>query len=324
MRKPKKILSIVFKIAIGIASFGIIYLRLQNELTPERLAVIGQSLTGGAGLAALALCLLLIPVNWGIESYKWQLITAPVERISYATATRSVYSGICLGNLAPARATEFIAKIIYFHINNRPKVTVLHFVSGMFQLAITVVAGFAGLIYKVHNFSGNSGWIIYVTSSVGALFLMGLCAAIWKIDPLLHYLSRKISKEKDLEKVHYRFSPRLLAQMTGFSMIRYLVFYAQFALILAVFVPFGLSCDILAGVAIFFLVTATIPMISMIEAVIRAAVALVIFKGTGISDSALALSSVLIWLVNIIFPSMVGYYFLLRQNFNFKLFRTRS
>ena len=60
------------------------------------------------------------------------------------------------------------------------------------------------------------------------------------------------------------------------------------------------------------------PMISVIEAPIRAAIALVVFKDAGLSDAGLALASVLIWLVNIIVPSIFGYLVLLKQNFNFK------
>jgi hypothetical protein len=321
LKKQKKILSTLFKVLIGVASFGIIYMRLRSDLTPGRVEMIGQAISSWRSIALLVLCLLMIPINWGIESYKWQLITAPVERVSYRTATKSVYSGVCLGNLAPARATEFVAKIIYFHIRSRPQVTVLHFLSGMFQLAITVLAGFAAMFIHVRNIVGSAGWILYTTASIGGLFLLALILAVYKVDPVLHYLSGKISKDKALETFHYHFSRRLLLQMTGYSMLRYLVFYTQFALLLSIFIPFGLDLHILAGIALYFLVTSLIPMISVFEAAIRAAIALVVFKDSGISATALALSSVLLWLVNIILPSMVGYYFLLRQNFNFKLFR---
>jgi hypothetical protein len=65
-------------------------------------------------------------------------------------------------------------------------------------------------------------------------------------------------------------------------------------------------------------------MISVLEAAIRTAIALVVFKGSGISGSALAFSSLLLWLLNIILPSVFGYLVLLRQNFNFKLFKTKK
>jgi hypothetical protein len=60
-------------------------------------------------------------------------------------------------------------------------------------------------------------------------------------------------------------------------------------------------------------------MLSVAEAAIRAAVAMVVFKSSGMSDTVVALTTVLIWLINIIIPSLIGYYFLLRENFNFKV-----
>jgi hypothetical protein len=100
------------------------------------------------------------------------------------------------------------------------------------------------------------------------------------------------------------------------------VFYAQFAMLLYVFYPFSISGELLSEIALYFLVTTTIPMISVLEAAIRAAVALVVFRNSGIDDATLAITSILIWLLNIIIPSVAGYYILLRQNFNFKLFRS--
>jgi hypothetical protein len=322
LKRQKKILSLLIKIVVGLGSFGIIYFRLEHDLSAERMGLISNSLSSPSGLALIVLCLLLIPVNWGIESYKWQLITAPVEQVSYRTATKSVYAGVCLGNLAPGRATEFVAKIIFFYIANRPKITVLHFINGMFQLAITIIAGFIALAFQLRGLSATANWMIVTTSVIGTLLLAGLVLAIIKIDYLLNMLSRKISKNKHAEHFHYRFTGKMVFRLFFFSAIRYLVFFAQFAMLLYVFFPFQMTGTIFSEIALYFLVTTTIPMISVLEAAIRAAVALVVFRGSGIDDTKLALTSVLIWLVNIIIPSIAGYYILLRQNFNFKLFRS--
>jgi hypothetical protein len=322
LKRPKKILSIVFKILVGLGSFGIIYMRLENDLTPERLQMISSSAASARSLLYMALCLALIPVNWGIEAYKWQLITAPVERVSYRTASKSVYSGVCLGNLAPGRATEFVAKIIFFHIGNRPRVTVLHFVGGMFQLSITIIVGFVALFHQLRQLSGEADWMIYATTSIGSLLLLLLALAVYRIDYLLNVIARRISRDKSEAHFHYSFTPGLLLRLFSFSVLRYLVFYLQFVLLLMVFSPLPLGATILSGIALYFLITTTIPMISVLEAAIRAAIALVVFRGSGVSDAALAITSILVWFTNIILPSIAGYYILLRQNFNFKLFRT--
>jgi hypothetical protein len=260
----------------------------------------------------------LIPLNWGLEAYKWKLITAPIQWVSFRTASKSVYSGVFLGNLAPGRATEFLARIIFFKTENRSKITVLHFVGGMFQLSVTIVFGFVALLYKLQDFSGETYWMPYAVSVIGVVLLILLLLSIYKINTILNYISKKVSKDQEVLDFDYKFKPAALLQLFGFSLIRYSVFFLQFFLLLYLF-DRHVGTGIFPAIALYFLITTTIPMISILEAAIRAAVALIVFKNTGVANAPLALSSIMIWLLNIILPSILGYYFLLRQNFNFKI-----
>lgn len=320
MSIPKKILSRFVKLLVGIGCLAIIWYRLAPEFNAANRALLAQQIFSAGGFIALTTALLLIPVNWGIEAYKWKLITAPIQWISYKTATKSVYSGVCLGNLAPGRATEFVAKIIYFKIDNRPKITVLHFVGGMFQLSITIITGFIALLFKLNEFGESAAWIRYAVPASSILLLGLLILSIIKINWILKFASSRINKNKQLEDFDYHFTPKALLQLFGFSLLRYLVFFTQFFLLLLLFEK-KVNLLLFPGIALYFLITTVIPMISALEAAIRAAVAILVFKDSGISSAALALSSLMIWLVNIIIPSIAGYIFLIRQNFNFKLFR---
>jgi hypothetical protein len=323
LNKQKKILSRLIKVLVGLACFAIIYFRLAPEFTPSNLAILSEHVFSAQGFVFLFLAVLLIPVNWGIEAYKWKLITAPVQWVSYKTATKSVYSGVCLGNLAPGRATEFFAKIIYFKLDNRPRITVLHFVGGMFQLSITIITGFTALIFKLQAFGESAAWIRYAVPISGTVLLLLLILCIYKINWFLNYVSRKISKDKAIDDFDYRFTPKALLQLFGFSSLRYSVFFCQFFLLILLFDP-QVDLVIFPSICLYFLITTVIPMISALEAAIRAAVAIVVFRESGISPAGLALSSLLIWLVNIIVPSIIGYIFLVRQNFNFKLFKNKA
>lgn len=323
MSNRKKILSRLIKVLVGIGCLAIIWYRLAPEFNASNRALLVQQVFSAGGFFYLLATLLLIPLNWGIEAYKWKLITAPVQWISYKTATKSVYSGVCLGNLAPGRATEFVAKIIYFKIDNRPKITVLHFVGGMFQLSITIIMGFIALLFKLSAFGESAAWIRYAVPASGVLLLGLLILSIVKINWILNFASRRVSKGKALEDFDYHFTPKALLQLFGFSLLRYLVFFTQFFLLLLLFEK-NVGLILLPGMALYFLITTVIPMISALEAAIRAAVAIMVFKDSGISPAALALSSLLIWMVNIILPSIAGYFFLVRQNFNFKLFRNKN
>ncbi len=321
LKRNKKILSTLIKILIGFGSFGIICMRLETDLTAERLQLLSEAARAGGSVAAIFTGLLLIPVNWGIEAYKWQIITAPVHKVNYLTASKSVYSGVCLGNLAPGRATEFMAKIIYFPAETRPGIAVLHFISGMFQLGITLWCGLAAFLLFFHNFAEQTEWIIWTTGISAIVLIAALVLCICNINKLLDAASKKFSADRNAPLVNYHFSTTLLVQLFSFSLIRYFIFYCQFALALSIFYKGNFTLPVFSGIALYFLITTALPMISIFEPAVRAAVALIVFSNTDISSAAVALSSVIIWLANIIIPSIAGYYFLLQQNFNFKLFR---
>ena len=315
----KKILSILLKLLVGIGSFLVIYIRLKADFTPERIAMLQASAFSARGILLFATCIALVFLNWGLESYKWRLVTSPIEKVSFKTAIKSVYSGVCLGNLAPGRATEFIAKIIYFTPGNRPKITVLHFINGMFQFSITIITGLIALTFKLKSFGGHNSWIAYATSGGGIIVLAFFILCIYKIDFILAFISKKISKKTQVAPFKYQFTGSMLAQLFGFSALRYLTFFTQLSLLIYLFYPFDFGATVFTGVALYFLITSIIPMISVLEVAIRTAVAMVVFKGSGIDTTVLAMAAVLLWLLNIVIPSAIGYYFLVKQKFNFKL-----
>lgn len=323
MAARKKILSIFIKTLVGIGSLALIWWRLQGEFTAEKLGLLQGQLFSARGVLCLLGCIFLIPLNWGLESYKWKVITAPVQWISMRTAIKSVCSGVCLGNLAPGRATEFIAKIFYFKPDNRSKITVLHFVGGLFQLSVTIVAGLIALLTRLRDFEGDYSWISAAVPVAAGVMLLLLFVSIYKIDALLHFVAARFSANASNPVFHYRFSNGSLLQLFGFSILRFAVFLFQFYLLIMMFSA-GPHTGIFAGIALYFLITSVIPMISALEPAIRAAVALVVFRDSGLSETVLALCSILLWIMNIVVPSVAGYYFLVRQNFNFKISKNKN
>jgi hypothetical protein len=323
LNKRKKIISIVIKSLIGLSCALIVYFRLRSDFTPANLTLLASSVFSTSGAISVLVCFLLIPVNWGLESYKWMLTTAPIEKVSLVTAQKSVYSGICVGNLAPGRATEFLAKIIYFKPENRPNISVLHFVNGMFQLSVTYLLGFVALAYKIKSFGEQYMWIAWVTAGIACAIIAVFILSVIKIDKVLHYVTKKFSKQES-GNFNYRFTRATIFKLFFFSVLRYSVFLFQMLLLINLFQSGIFTADIILSVVLYFLITTTIPMISVIEPAIRAAVALVVFSNTGLSNTAMALASVSVWLVNIILPSIAGYIFLLEQNFDFSFGRSKA
>jgi uncharacterized membrane protein YbhN (UPF0104 family) len=321
--KRNKLIGVFLKFTIGIASFAIIYWRIKSDLTVETINILADSLSNTGSLLLICLSVLLFPVNWGIESYKWMLITRQIQKLPYKKASRSVYAGICVGNLAPGRATEFLAKIHFFKAENRISITVLHFVNGMFQLSITVLFGvLAVLMYykgqEMNTALANTSFIL------SALVMLAFVMALFNINKIMNWLYHRFSKENKGEVVHLSWGNGLLIRLFMFSLFRYLVFTLQFVLLLKVFNVHSDLFHLLMGTSIYFLFTTIIPMFSVIEAAVRTAIALLVFSNMGMPNAALAIVAILLWLINIVFPSIVGYIILLQENLTLSSFTFKN
>lgn len=318
MIKPKKILAISVKLLIGLISFYIIYARLRSipQLKEQFLIWMHDP---GLYLVLIG-TLLLMPVNWGIESYKWRMITSGIERISYGTALKSVFSGICVGNIAPGRAMEFLAKIFFFKTENRPVITVLHFINGMFQMLITVIMGMCAIAYKL-NQNSTSSTIVYFMLAGGFVMILFFCLAITHIDVIQNKLKfiKWFKNINDSQTV--KLSKPLMARLVLLSIVRYLVFTFQFYLIYHALSPQSLFLQSFASIAAYFMFTSLVPMVSVIEPAIRAAIALFVFNNPSDMTVNVVLASTWVWIINVVFPSLFGYLVILKEKV---YFRTKS
>jgi len=310
----KKIVALSIKLAIGIVSFWIIYNRLNQipELKEQCMYWFGEPKI----YSVLFLVLCLMPINWGIESYKWKSITNPIEPVSYLTALKSVFSGICVGNLAPGRAMEFLAKIFYFKEENRPGITILHFINGMFQMLVTVTVGIISIAFKLQKTESSS--FIYTVLIGGFCMILFFCWAIFNVS----YIQKKLKFIKWFRKFEtsnkIKISSNLIFKLISLSVIRYLIFTIQFYLIYNALSPQNDIAAVFMSIAAYFMLTSLIPMISIIEPAIRAAIALFVFNNSGDNTVIVILSSTFVWIINVVVPSIIGYIIILKEKIDFK------
>jgi hypothetical protein len=294
----------------------VIYSRLSQ--IPELPAQLIYWLSQPSIIFVLLASCFLMPMNWGIESYKWKLVTQQVESIPYTTALKSVFMGICLGNIAPGRAMEFLGKIYFFKSENKPSVTILHFINGMFQMLITVLVGISAIAYKfqlVHS----SAQLVYSIIVFGIVLIIFFCLAILNVSTIQRKLKFiKWFKFSDSTQ-QLSFSKMLLLKLVVLSMLRYFVFSFQFYLVYRVLsLPMPVM-QMASSIAVYFMLTSLIPMISFIEPAIRAAIALFVFNQVNDSYISVVLSATLLWFINVVLPSIIGYLIILKAKINFNI-----
>ncbi|HTA61033.1 MAG TPA: lysylphosphatidylglycerol synthase domain-containing protein [Bacteroidia bacterium] len=297
---------------IGLACLALIVQRLYQSYSAENLNSVKEIFTANNSFL-ITLTVLLLFLNWGIEVFKWQLFTKGVEKISFKKAWQSVWMGVCIGNLTPGRLGEFAGRVLFFKPEHRAKATTLHFVSGIVQLVVTIVMGCGGLLC----FSSmiDARYFNPILIAEGVLLLM-FTILLWRVNKVIVWL-RKTNFLKKYDFTHLEIKRAMLLKMLFLSTIRYIVFAFQFYLLLAACGVQGNIYHIAGAITITYLLLSTIPMISFIEVAIRAFVVVLLFGGLGSNDWKLSIAATLLWLINIVIPSVVGYVFLVRNKFTF-------
>jgi hypothetical protein len=97
-----------------------------------------------------------------------------------------------------------------------------------------------------------------------------------------------------------------LVQVLFLSTLRYLVFGAQFIMLL---LAFGSGVDLskaLLGIPLVYLIATLIPTVMLTELGVRGSVALAVFGPLGGVDSAVLLATTCLWTINVALPACVG------------------
>ena len=271
-------------------------------------ALLATSL-GGAGRGPVLLALALVPVNWGLEAWKWYRLARHLEPVTFGRSLRAVLVGLTLGFATPNRVGDYAGRILELK-SRRVSALGAVFLGRYCQLVATVLAGVAGLLYFLLTFYLKG----YPAAGLGAAGSALLLSALVLV-PL--YRSRLLVAALGVWRPLRRFRPalaimptypaRALHAVLAISGLRYAVFCAQFLLLLAAYgvrAPLGPGLAAVAGT--FFLKSLVPSLNALADVGVRELSATHLFGLLGQPALPVLSASLSLWVINIALPSAAG------------------
>src|SRR5947209_7842176 len=200
----------------------------------------------------LLTAIFLIPVNWGLEAFKWKRSVSFIYPISYIQSFKAVLSGVSFSVTMPNRVGEYFGRMIYMPEGQRLRTISATMVGGFAQLLVTILMGTAGLLILkaplLKSFNGSLIWYQFIIYGLTALVFI-LILLYFNIAGSVGLFKNWIRKEKYIYLVEAlrNFNKSVLMQLLVLSLIRYSVFVLQYILIFYLF-DVSLSWGILASV----------------------------------------------------------------------------
>ncbi|GAB3538222.1 hypothetical protein GCM10027443_32730 [Pontibacter brevis] len=263
----------------------------------------------------VVLAAVLIPVNWGFEAKKWQLLGQKIEHLSFRQAYRAVMVGLTLGFVTPNRLGDYAGRVLALKSEERLRAVGAIFIGRFCQLVATILAGSFGLVYFIFRFYlaqypavSMSVMVLLLGLNVASLLLLynagAMVAVVGGIRPLRKFVSY-------LSVMSAYTSPEM-TRVLLLSLGRYFVFLIQFVLLLLLFGVQLRPIEYISGVSGTFFLKSIVPSVSLLSDLgVRELSAMYLFGLLGQVRLQVLSASLSLWLLNIAVPSAVGLVFVL-------------
>lgn len=275
---------------------------LQKELfgkTDETdFVMITNQLRGGWLL--LLPVVLLMPLNWAIETLKWKLILNNLEKLTFLFALRSVISGITLGIVTPNGIGDYGGRILSLKSESRSTALFLNGFLSLSQLLVTVICGLIG--YSIIQYSFPLKVPKPILYGLIVVLLFGFLTKRFKF----RFLSSFIKSKGLQTRIHVKSRVKVLL----LSALRYFVFSLQYVLLLQLCgVELSLSAYF-GTISTVFLVVAIVPTGWFSNLLVRGSVSYYFFEQIGSFGELAVVASSILWIINLFVPAVTGLFFI--------------
>lgn len=268
-------------------------------------------------IATLSLVVLLMFINWLLESLKWQYLSRRLGRISVWEAIEAVFCGLTWAIFTPNRIGEFGGRVMFLPSRKRIHGVFAMAVGAFAQNVTTNVLGLLAGIWFVYRFL-SINFLLFLGMALLSVFFLALLLVFYFH---IQWLVVLLDKIKFLRKYHRffeimgRYDAKELIVVIGYSLARFFVFSFQYYLVIHLLLPNLPAVEMILTVIVFILIQSAMPSLDLLDIGVRSFTAAHLFSYITNQQIAIIASVSSIWLINLIIPAIIGSVFVLKLKF---------
>jgi uncharacterized membrane protein YbhN (UPF0104 family) len=252
--------------------------------------------------------LILVPVNWAMESLKWQKLAQKIIPIGFWEAFRGTLTGLAVGVAVPAQLGDTLGRVASLKSDRRLEAIGAALISNGIQFYVSVLAGTIGWLHLRTKLALSAPAQNAITALLALIIILGIVTMAFR-KPLTNWHPQRnvFRKLHSYLKIIGNYTGSELALTTLYGLIRYMIFLTQFVLALSLF-DFPVGYDELAScVTLIFLAKTLIPAVNVLgDLGLREFTALVVFASYGLAAEKIIAATFLVWIINVLGPILVG------------------
>jgi len=260
---------------------------------------------------------LLMVVNWVLESFKWQYLARTLVSISIWEAIEAVFCGLTWAIFTPNRIGEYGGRVMFLPNRKRIHGVFAMAVGSFGQNVITNITGLLAALWFIYYFLNINTWLYLGIAVLAVAFLALLNIFYFNIKWLVGLLDRIrfLEKYRRFFDIMGRYSHRELLTVIGYSLARFFVFSFQYYLVIHLLIPELPFFQMMMTVIVFIFIQSAMPSLDLLDIGVRSFTAAHLFSYITNQQLAIIAAVSSIWLVNLIIPAALGSVFVLKLRF---------
>ena len=144
--KSKKTISFIIKIGVVAFALFFLYKQLISKSRLEHFSIDHVLLQFSNNYLVFILLILMMFLNWFLESLKWRFLVSKIEKISINCSIRAVFSGITVSAFTPNRVGEYAGRVFCLNDSDRIQGVLITVIGSMAQLVTTIFFGLLSIL----------------------------------------------------------------------------------------------------------------------------------------------------------------------------------
>ena len=314
----KKFVSLALKVSIlGAACYFIIHQYINKGDHLKEFQLLVSRIPRGHVINIMSVVVVLMVANWTLEALKWKYLTRNLAQITVWQAIEGVFCGLTWAVITPNRFGEYGGRVMYLPPRKRVHGIFAMAVGAFGQNVVTNVLGFIAMAWftitflKLNTLMQTGAFVFSCTSIAFFLILyFNIKWAVWLLDrvPFLKKFHRFF-------EIMGRYHFAELLTIMYFCLGRFFIFSFQYYLVIHLLVPQIPMYEVFLMVFIVFFIQSALPSLDIFDIAVRSAVATEVFAYVTDQHIAIIAAFTSIWLINLIFPAVIGSVFTLNIKF---------
>jgi len=323
----KRTINLSFKIAVALALLGAVYYQIAYNKRIEVLWPVFQNGLHPRQLPWLLFAVLLMPVNWGLETLKWHGLIRRFSALTFWQAYQSVLAGVAVSLFTPNRIGEYGGRVLLVEAGNGWRAVAATVLGSLGQMVALLSGGIIGLTLFASAWFQWESYILWSVTLTGAALSTGLLLIYWNIN-LLALALMKLRPRRRCRIAGYNLAKPIkemlalfrayekieLKRALFFACARYITYCFQYWLLLRFFGVDITFAEAWPGIATVFFLQTSVPLPPAISLLARGEIALLVWAAFGINELSILAATFGLFILNLCLPALLGGWFIVKTN----------